>query len=126
MPVRRRTETGKGALSTIFWLAMLAAGLYAGWNVIPIYTDNYSLKDKLTEFCRLPRYRNSDEEVVNKVMKEVRERRMDSYIQPSNIKVNTRETSRAISIEYDRVAKYLPGYVKTIHFSIGDDQPLPF
>jgi hypothetical protein len=128
MPVRRGTEAGKGALSTIFWLAVLAAGVYAGLNVIPIYMDHYSLKDKMTEMCRLPRYRNPDDEILNKIMKEVRERRMDAYILPGQVKITTRDTSRAISIDYDREAKYLPfpAGIKKTHFSIAEDQPIPF
>jgi len=122
----RKSQAGKGALSSIFWLAVLAGGVYAGLNVVPIYTDHYSLKDKITEFCRLPKYRNPDEEVMSKIMKEVRERRLDPYISPQNVKINSRDTSRAITIEYDREAKYLPGYKRPVHLVIAEDQPIPY
>jgi hypothetical protein len=123
----RGNEAGKGALSAIFWLAVLVGGVYAGVNVIPLYTDHWAFQDKMVEFARLPKYRNNDEEVTAKIMKEVRERRMDCCIQPADIKVHVRDTSRAITIEYERPAKYLPGTTaKPIHFSVHVDEPIPF
>jgi hypothetical protein len=123
----RRNEAGKGTLSAIFWLAVLIAGVYAGVNVIPLYTDHWAFQDKIVEFARLPKYRNGDDEVTMKIMKEVRERRMECCIQPAQIKITLRDTSRAIFIEYERPAKYLPGTTpKPIHFSIHVDEPIPF
>ncbi|HVQ29834.1 MAG TPA: hypothetical protein VMV21_09660, partial [Vicinamibacteria bacterium] len=66
----------------------------------------------------------TDEKVIDMVMKEVRERRLDEFIGRSQISVRTSDTSRQINITYERVAKPLPGWEKTFEFTIKADQPL--
>ena len=47
----------------VFVLLIMAALFYVAWNVGPVYYEHYSLQDKVTEFCRTPRYLASDEQL---------------------------------------------------------------
>ncbi len=118
-----RNERGEGRLSTTIWLVVIAASLYAAWNVLPIYMANYQLKDKMTEIARTPRGQVNDEKVLDLVMKEVRELDLYNYIGKANFRVTTMDTSRKISCEYEREGQVLPGWKHTFRFSLFVDQP---
>ena len=80
--MRRNGERGAAQLSSIVSLLAIVALAWAAWNVGPLYFDHYDFVDKVNEICRTPKYkaRTTDEVVVDMVMKEVRERRLDEYI----------------------------------------------
>jgi hypothetical protein len=122
----RGNERGEGRLASLIWLAILVAVGYALWNVVPVYLDNYSLKDKMNEIARSPRGVVTDDAIREMLAKEVRERRLDPYIQRSSFRVSTLETSRRISCSYDRTEQVLPGFNWTFHFDNEVDQPLIF
>jgi hypothetical protein len=121
----RKNERGAAQLSSIISLIAIIGLAWAAWNLVPIYFDHYDFADKVNEICRTPKYRaNTDEKIVDMVMKEVRERRLEAWIGKSNISVNTTETSRRIIITYEREAKVLPGWERIFEFEITSDQPL--
>jgi hypothetical protein len=123
--MERRTERGAAQLSSIISLLAIIALAWAAWNVGPLFFAHYDFKDKVNEICRTPKFKaNTDEKVIDMVMKEVRERRLDPYIGKGNITVNTTDTSRRITIEYEREATVLPGWERIFEFSINADQPL--
>jgi len=122
--MRLRSEKGEGRLSSIIWLIVLAAFGYAVWHVGPIYIAGYSLSDKMNEMARAPKYNHPDEKIVDQLMKEVRERRLDPYIPRSAFKVTTYEGSRRITVEYDVPIEWLPGMKRTFHFKHEADQPI--
>lgn len=124
--MERRNQTGEGKASSIFWLLLLAAVAYAGWNVVPIFLDNYAFKDKMSEIARTPRGTFTDEKILDMLMKDVRERRLGDYIQRNSFRISTLEQSRAITCTYERTAKVLPGFIYTFHFNNQVDQPLIF
>ena len=124
--MERRNETGEGKASSILWLLLLVGLAYAGWNVVPIFLDNYAFKDKMSEIARTPRGTFTDQMILDMLMKDVRERRLDGYIQRSSFRISTLDTSRAIACTYDRTAKVLPGFNYTFHFNNQVDQPLIF
>jgi len=120
-----KNERGAAQLSSIISLLAIVALAWAAWNVGPVYYDHYDFADKVNEICRTPKYKaNTDEKVMDMVMKEVRERRLDPYIGKGNIAVSTTDTSRRITITYEREAKVLPGWDRTFEFTINADQPL--
>ena len=121
-----RSERGEGRLSTIFGLAVFAAAVLAVWNVAPVYIDDFALKDKMNEIARAPKWSNPDDKIVDNLMRYVRENRLDGYIQRPQIKVSTLETSRRISLAYQRTANILPGFPHTFQFSHQVDQPLVY
>ena len=123
--MRRRNERGEGNMSTIITLAVVIAAGYAAWNVAPVYMDHYSFTDKVNEICRTPRYRApTDEKIMDMLMKEVRERRIDAWIAPRNFKISTTDTNRRIILSYEREAQILPGWKKVFRFDFQADQPL--
>ena len=121
-----RSERGEGSrLQSLIWLGVFGLLVYAGWNVVPIYIAQYSLADKVNQICRTPR-NVKDEQLVDMMMKEVIEHRLDRYIQKSCFKVQTLDTSRRITCEYAREGLVLPGWTRTFRFRIDADQPLVF
>jgi len=120
----RNGERGEGGIQGFIWLAIFALMLYAGWNVVPIYVANYNLADKVNQIARSPRGTVKDEQILEMLMKEVRENSLDPYIQRSCFRITTLETARRINCEYERVEKVLPGVAHTFHFTLSADQPL--
>jgi hypothetical protein len=123
--MRRDKERGETQFSGVISLLAIVALAWAAWNIGPLYYEHYDFQDKVNEICRTPKYKaNTDEKVIDLVMKEVRERRLDEFIARSNILVRTTDFSRQITITYERTAKPLPGWEKTFEFTIKADQPL--
>ena len=122
----RGDERGEGKLSGFIWLVGLVAVCYALWNVVPVYMANFSLKDKMNEIARAPRGVTTDDTIRDLLWKEVKERRLDGFIQRGCFRVSTLETSRRITCAYDRTEQVLPGLNWTFHFSNDVDQPLVF
>jgi len=122
--MRFSREKGEARLSSIIWLLVIVGFGYATWHVGPVYFAGYSLVDKMNEMARAPKYNHSDEKIVDNLMKEVRERRLDAYIARSDFKVQTLDHSRRISVEYDVPINVLPGYTRTFHFAHDVDQPI--
>ena len=122
--MRFSSEKGEARLSSIIWLVVLIGFGYAVWNVAPTYIAGYNLSDKMNEMARAPKYNHPDEKIVDLLMKEVRERRLEQYIPRSAFKVQTYEHSRRISVEYDVPLDVLPGYRRTFHFKHEADQPI--
>jgi hypothetical protein len=122
--MRLRSEKGEARLSSIIWFAVLIGFGYAVWHVVPIYYAGYNLVDKMNEMARATKYNHSDEKILDTLMKEVREQRLEQWITRSQFKVNTYENSRRISVEYDVPIDVLPGYRRTFHFKHDVDQPI--
>lgn len=124
MPAHRN-EKGGSTISNIVWLLILAAAIYCGWNVIPVYYDHWTLQDKALELSRLhPSVPgNKDDDIQHKMMRAIRDLRMDAYIFPQNVRIITRETSRMIAVEYSRDAQVLPGVKHTFKQKILVDSP---
>jgi hypothetical protein len=118
------SERGEGKLSSLFGLAIFAGAILAVWNVAPVYIDDFALKDKMNEIARAPRGTNSDDKVMDMLMRYVREERLDPYVNRSAFKISTLETSRRIVVDYRREAEILPGWRHTFNFHNQVDQPL--
>ena len=118
------SERGEGKLGSLFGLAFFAAAALAVWNVAPVYIDNFALKDKMNEVARAPRGTNSDDKILDNLMRYVREERMDGFVPRAAFKISTLETSRRITVGYDREAQILPGWNHTFSFDNQVDQPL--
>jgi len=120
-----RKEKGEGRVGGFIFLALMIALAWAAWNVAPVYLNHYDLQDKVNEICRTPRYKAPTEErILDMLMKEVRERRMDTWINRSSFRVSTTETGRRIILYYERSAEVLPGWKRVFKFDFTSDQPL--
>lgn len=122
--MRERDQKGEGRLGSIIWFVVIVGLGIAGWNVGPVYFNNYALSDKMNEIARIPRTRNADEKIMDALMKEVRERNLDPYIKRTDFRVSTEEFRRRIHVEYTRTVDVLPGWKKTFNFVNDVEQPL--
>jgi hypothetical protein len=124
--MRTRGQAGEGKAGGIIWLAVLAAAIYAGFNTIPPYMANFNLKDQANQIARNPRGSVKDDAILDQLMKATQENDLDGYIQKSCWHVQTLDTQRRITCEYDRVEKIFPGVSHNFHYSIAVEQPLIF
>jgi len=123
--MQSRNQKGEGRMGSLIFLALLIAMAYAAWNVAPAYLAHYDFVDKVNEICRTPRYRAPDDDrIIEMLMKEVRNRRLDDWIRPGSFRISTTETSRRIILRYEREVQVLPGWKKTLKFDFQSDQPL--
>jgi hypothetical protein len=78
----------------------------------------------MNEIARAPRGTTNDEKVADQLMRYVREERLDRFVQRPAFKISTLETSRRITLDYQREAQILPGWKHTFNFHTQVDQPL--
>jgi hypothetical protein len=124
-PMHSRSERGEGKLGGLIALALILGAAYAAWNVAPAYMDHYDFVDKVNEICRTPRYKAPDDDkIIDMLMKEVRNRRLDTWIGRNSFRVSTVETGRRITLSYEREVQILPGMKKKLKFDFTADQPL--
>jgi len=123
--MRRRNERGEGQVGTIILLALVAAVALAAWNVIPVYYAHYDFTDKVEEICRTPKYKAKTHKVlIDMLMKEVDERRLDEWIGPDSFEISENGRSRIIDLYYEREINVLPGWTIVKEFEYVADQPL--
>jgi hypothetical protein len=124
--MRRTHETGKARLSSAIFFLLLLAGVYAGFNVVPVIYDHYDLADKVNEICRTPRYqiRRGDEQIMEMLMKEVNARDMGEWIGTDSFQITTTEHNRKIHLYYERETVVLPKIPYTFKWEFTADQPL--
>ena len=116
-------QKGEGKMGGMISLAAFLAFCYAIFNVAPVYWADFNLGDKMVEVCRLHPALNPDDKIRDLIMRTVREEGLHDYITRPDIKIQTRENARRITLEYQREAKVLPGWVRTFKFSKDVDQP---
>jgi hypothetical protein len=121
---RTASETGEGRLGTIIWLLILAGVVYAAWQLIPVYFNNYNFADKVTELARAPKYSHPDDRIESELIKAAQENHLEGYIGPKTCKINTMEVRRVITCEYERTVEVLPGVRHKFLFKPQADQPL--
>ena len=120
-----RNERGEGKLGGLIALALILGAAYAAWNVAPAYMDHYDFVDKVNEICRTPKYKAPDDDkIIDMLMKEVRNRRLDTWIGRNSFRVSTVDTGRRITLSYEREVQLLPGMKKKLKFDFTADQPL--
>lgn len=117
-------QRGEGKLSAILWLAFFAGVIYALFHVGPVYYDHYNLVDKMNEMARAPKWSHTDDRIYDVLVKYSRETGMDPYVKRNNFTVSTIETSRRISVDYERETEILPGWKHVFRFTKQVEQPL--
>jgi hypothetical protein len=122
--LRSGNERGEGRLGTIMGLLILAGVVYAAWNLIPVFFNNYNFGDKVTELARAPKYSHPDDRIETELIKAAQENHLEQFIGPRTCKINTMEVRRVIVCEYDRTVEVLPGVKHKFHLKSEADQPL--
>jgi hypothetical protein len=119
-----RSEAGEGRFGTILGVLLLAAVGFAAWNVVPVYYANYDFADKMNEIARTPRYRANDDKIMDLLMKEAAEQRIQAYLGRQGCRVETQDAYRRIHCTYEREVEILPGWKHVFKFDNRADQPL--
>ena len=122
--LRSGNERGEGRLGSIIGLLILAGVVYAAWNLIPAFFNNYNFGDKVTELARAPKYSHPDDRIETELIKAAQENHLEQFIGPRTCKINTMEVRRVIVCEYDRTVEVLPGVKHKFHLKSEADQPL--
>jgi hypothetical protein len=103
---------------------IVAAVVWATWQLLPVYYNNYNFADRVVELARAPKYSHTDDRIQSELVKAAHENKLEGYISDKTCKVNTMEVRRTIVCEYDRVVEVLPGIKHKFHFKNEADQPL--
>lgn len=111
----RRLQRGAGRLKAIVFTAVILAGIYVAFKVVPAYVSEYQLQDKMQELARfgiVNRY--SDEQVRDNVFKVAQD--LDIPAKREDIKVTVTQSFVKISLDYT-VPVDLLFYSTELHFS---------
>lgn len=107
-------------LKAIMSVAVLAAGIYLGVKILPVYFANFQFQDALDSQVRTDVYGNHTEaEIREIVMKKAREN--DIPLKYEGIKVIRAGGAGGVSASESITADYtvrvdLPGYLLDLHF----------
>ena len=116
-----RSDKGKIGSGTLLLLALLVAGVYFGFKLVPPYWEYYSLKEAARQglvAASVPPYREADAKdgVIEKA------KRLGVPLGEGDL-VFTRGT-RSVNIEFSWKREVsLPGRIQRFSFSVKDSEP---
>lgn len=111
-----RAERGEGRFKAIAWTVVLVAVIYAGVKIVPLYVNEYQLRDKMQEEARFAVVnRHSDEQIREVIWREIQDLDIPAKREAIQIENSNREVK--ISIEYSVPVDFLV-YKTELHFSI--------
>jgi hypothetical protein len=122
--MRANGEAGEGKLGTIIWVLILIGLAIAAWNVGPVFVANYSFTDKVNQLARVPKYRFTDDKLMDEIMKAAVEEKLEGHVTRQTCRINTMESRRTINCAYNRTVNVIPGWTHTFSFKSEADQPL--
>jgi hypothetical protein len=108
-------QRGGAKIKALIYTAILVAGIYSAYKIIPIYWGNYQLQERMQEqarFAVVNRY--SDEQVRENVYKMVQE--LELPAKREDIKVSAGTSLVRISLDYT-VPVDLGFYHVDLHFA---------
>jgi hypothetical protein len=86
-------------LKVLIFLAVVAAGIYVGWNMIPPYFHNSQFQDDLDDIVRRATYSNiSDDDLKQVVIKKAQS--MDIILKEDQITIARGAAGVTISVAY--------------------------
>jgi Domain of unknown function (DUF4845) len=113
---RNRSQRGEGRLKAIIVTAILVAGIAAAWKLVPPYSAEYQLADKIQEIARFAVVdHNSEEQVRDKVFKTIQD--LDIPAKREDIKVTTSSSRVTILVDYTVPVEILGFYHVDLHFT---------
>ena len=96
---RQRSQRGAGKLKALIVTAILFIGIIAAWKVVPPYSAEYQLNDKIQDIARFSIVNNeSEQQVRDKVLKTIQD--LDIPATNENIKIIANKSRVAILIDY--------------------------
>jgi capsule polysaccharide export protein KpsE/RkpR len=115
--MRPGSDSGASKLSTLFWLLVMAALVYAAWNAGPAYVAHLKFQDRLEEIARTGLGANSQRRVQESLEKTIREFGLTDYLTVSDCNITMEEMQRVIVCSYEREVRFLPGFSRVIRFN---------
>ena len=109
-------------LRALFGVALVVAGTYGGYLLIPPYFNNYQLQDYIESEARINTYTTKPEQdIKDGIAKQARN--LEILLQPENITVQRGAGELQISCSYT-VHVDLPGYPLDLKFTPGTKSKL--
>jgi hypothetical protein len=102
-------------LKALLGVAIVAAGFYAAFLIMPPYFNNFQFQDTINSEARLSAYSDKSEEAIREVIYK-RAQELELPLRREQIKVRRDGTDVVISASY-RVHVDLPGYPMDIDFA---------
>ncbi len=110
-----RAQRGAGKLKALIVTAILVFGVYAGFKLVPPYSAEYQLNDKIQEIARFGVVeRKTEEQIRESVFKTIQD--LDIPATRDNIKVTASTSKVAILVDYT-VPVDLLFYHVDLHFT---------
>jgi hypothetical protein len=110
-----RSQRGEGKLKAVIVTAILAFGVYAAFKLVPPYSAEYQLNDKIQEIARFAVVEHkSDEQIRDAVMKTIQD--LEIPATKENIKITASLSKVAILVDYS-VPVDLLFYHLDLHFT---------
>lgn len=117
-----------GTIKLLFGLLVIAAGVYLGAELIPVYYANYEFTDTIKNEAVLQTYTTKPEsEIQDTLLKKAQE--FDIPLTKDQIKVHRHGTTGTGSLTIDapyNVHIDLPGYPLDLHFDPSTENKSPF
>lgn len=112
---RRRSQRGAGKLKAIIVTAILFVGIMAAYKVIPPYSAEYQLNDKMQEIARFAIVNHQTEQEVRDIIFKTMQD-LEIQAKPEDIKVTTSSQKVTINVDYTVPVDIL-GYHLDLHFT---------
>lgn len=110
-----RAQRGEGKLKAIIVTAILVFGIYAAFKLVPPYSAEYQLNDKIQEIARFGVVdRKTEDQIRDSVLKTIQD--LDIPATRENIKVTSNPSKVTILVDYT-VPVDLLFYHVDLHFT---------
>jgi hypothetical protein len=105
-------------LKALFGLAMVVAGAYLAFMLLPPYFANYQFQDDVSSIAKFASVstNRSDDDILAEVMKKVKEH--DLPIRPEQVKISHSERQVNIVVDYDVVLDLVGGRQQVLSFHV--------
>lgn len=110
-----RKQRGAGRLKAICYFAVLILGVYVAIKIVPLYVNDYQLKDKISEqarFAVVNRY--TEEQIKENIYRTIQD--LDIPAQRDDVKVQATNHGLLISVSYSVPVDFLL-YKTELNFS---------
>jgi len=112
---RRRLQRGAGKLKALIVTAILFVGIVAAYKVIPPYSAEYQLSDKMQEIARFAIVNRQTEQQIHDIIYKTMQD-LDIQAKPEDIKVTASSQKVTINVDYTVPVEIL-GYHLDLHFT---------
>jgi hypothetical protein len=112
---RRRSQRGAGKLKALIVTAILFVAVMAAYKVIPPYSAEYQLADKMQEIARFAIVNHQTEQQVRDIIFKTMQD-LEIQAKPEDIKVIASSQKVTINVDYTVPVEIL-GYHVDLHFT---------